>query len=243
MSGDHSTHGRAPTSQCSFGFTVASSTAERRLLRMMAVLSRARGSCSSARTIDSRDPASFPTQRSSPRTRRWSGISPTWTRSRRCNGCSRTSKRLVETQGASRSSVNSHGGASVLRHLASPGSHGLFHQAIVMSGGSRRGPLTPPVEEFFRAGTVASVPMIIGTDMPRDEPARLVARTVTARGQRAWRYRIAYAAESTQVQSKQRPTVSNSRFSSGRSTRNTATRSRRRTNSSRSHSTRTSRTS
>ena len=91
------------------------------------------------------------------------------------------------------------GGASVLRHLVSPGSLGLFQQTIVMSGGSSRGPLTLPLEEFFRAGTMANVPVIIGADMTRDEPARLVARTVTARGQRAWRYRIAYGAESTQV--------------------------------------------
>ena len=95
------------------------------------------------------------------------------------------------------------GGASVLWHLASPGSHGLFHQAIVMTGGRGRGTLTPPLEEFLRAGPVANVPVIIGADMIRDEPSRLLARTVTARGQRLWRYRIAYAAESTRLHSKQ----------------------------------------
>jgi carboxylesterase type B len=92
------------------------------------------------------------------------------------------------------------GGASIIRHLTSSSSFGLFHQAMIMSGGSHWGPITRPLEDVLREGRVADVRVIIGADMSRDEPARMVARKVTAQGQRAWLYR--FTGDTTRTQSR-----------------------------------------
>lgn len=125
------------------------------------------------------------------------------------------------------------GGASVLHLLTSPAARGLFHRAVVMSGGGRKG--------LFHRGGTAGLPMIIGTtaqDLPLDfppptdpfsyfkanagkarvvfnpegkpvsaivpgiaadltmhEPARFVARSMTAAGNPVWLYRFTYVAQ------------------------------------------------
>ena len=99
---------------------------------------------SSASTTASAASASSPT----PRSRRRARTSPSATtgsstRSRRCAGCRTTSRPSAATPATSRSSASRRAAAPSTRSSSRPSRAGLFHKAIVQSGGGRAGGLIP----------------------------------------------------------------------------------------------------